>query len=293
MLTIGMHSISSCCGSVDPSPSIGARVRSDANAHHPDSQHLELLWGGLSTTRSASSRDRAQALTIEIHSVLSGFGSSCPQPDRCRPACACRQLITKFTAFAGRRCRVRAAYAWWTRGAAGMRPNGENDRRIDETGMNPCGYLSPAFSRRAVNVNGEPRSERTAYRLRCGNHGPTPVETLCSRKVRVCIRLPGQSADVDIPPLRPVGTLCILSVSAPVISRSNPCRTGRERPPPARCASSPFQGHPPARHDTSSTARHHPARKLSQIPPKTCAVFLAIAPPEQDEKKLSRLSAKK
>ena len=73
-----------------------------------------------------------------------------------------------------------------------MRPNGENDRRIDETGMNPCGYLSPAFSRRAVNFSGEPRppSER-GYRLRCGNPGPTPVETLCNRKVRVRIRLPG------------------------------------------------------------------------------------------------------
>lgn len=186
MLTIETHSVSSRCGSVDPSPLMGALVRRDANAHHSNSQHLELPRVELSTTRSASSRDRVRMLTIEIHSVLSCSGSRYPQPDRCRPASVYR--LAAFPAFAGGGCPIRAA-----------RTSIVSTKR----GMNPCGYLSPILSRRAVNFKGERAADR-----------------------------PVRPADVDIPHPRPIGTLCISSVSAPAVRRANPCHMGRQRPHP-------------------------------------------------------------
>ncbi|CAG9265432.1 hypothetical protein BDI4_900007 [Burkholderia diffusa] len=102
---------------------------------------------------------------------------------------------------------------------------------------------------------------------------------------------------MDIPHPRPIRTLCIRRVRTRPFRRANPCRTARERPPQgSRAASrtSPrFRRNRFAHADAPPEAVRHPARKLTQFPAKTCAVFLTPASPEQDEKKLSRLPAKK
>jgi hypothetical protein len=109
---------------------------------------------------------------------------------------------------------------------------------------------------------------------------------------------------MDIPRAIPIGLLCIRTVRT--------SRSGAETPPkPLSGGRQAFAAasadHP--RHSgaipalTGATSRRartdsppfaeSPARELSQFRLKTCAVFLTPRRPAQDEKKLSRLPAKK
>ena len=117
-------------------------------------------------------------LTVEIHSVWSRRGASCPHPHRHPHSSVCHHSPSKFTAFrvsaggdihtrigvpfdratartkAGRTCGYHAAESTHDP----VHPEGEGKRRSGEAGMRRCGYLLPASNRRAVHFNGERRN---------------------------------------------------------------------------------------------------------------------------------------
>ncbi len=71
---------------------LDARVRSRAVTHHRNSQYFELSRNWLSTPEPALLFERAPVLTLEIHSVWSCGGTSCPSRNRRR--CSSAPMLT-------------------------------------------------------------------------------------------------------------------------------------------------------------------------------------------------------
>ncbi|WP_321806753.1 hypothetical protein [Burkholderia sp. BCC1993] len=70
LLTIEIHSVLSWRGSGNPHPNRRSRLNCMLSLT-VEIHSVSSWWGGLSTPESASSFDRAQVLTIEMHSVFS------------------------------------------------------------------------------------------------------------------------------------------------------------------------------------------------------------------------------
>ncbi len=257
------------------------------------------------STRGPAPRSAARRHVSMNPKALSGLAHG--RPIRAEAGCGTRHALAAPTLVlprrtdraaeqrkGGQRCGYRTAEP--TRKS--VHPTGESERRRGRTGIGRCGYLPPTSTRLAVDCNGErrhplePRADRGV-----DIRPPTRLETLCNRPVSAPPVSPAVPGIVDIPHPRPIGTLCIRWVRTRLFCRANPCRTARERPPPRpRAASrlSPrFRGNRFAHAEMPAEAVRRPARKLSQLAAKTCAVFLTPAPLEQDEKKLSRPPAKK
>ncbi len=269
---------------------IGILVRLRADAHHRNSLDFQCLVWAISKPVPAprpATRLHAPTNAKAVRALAEAGPSTLKRAVPRRPDAPKRRE-------GGRPCGYRAAES--TRKP--VHPTGEDERRVVGAGIRRCGYLPPTSTRRAVNFDGErrhplePRTDRGV-----DIRPPARLETLCNRMVSARASPKRSPGIVDIPHPRPIRTLCIRWVRARPFRHPSPCRTACERPPPrprsASRAFRPFRGNPPAHPDTPRTAARHPARKISRFPTETCAVFLAPASSEQDEKKLSRLPAKK
>lgn len=269
---------------------IGILVRLRADAHHRNSLEFQRLVWAISKPVPAprpATRLHAPTNAKAVRALAEAGPSTLKRAVPRRPDAPKRRE-------GGRRCGYRAAES--TRKP--VHPTGEDERRVVGAGIRRCGYLPPTSTRRAVNFDGErrhplePRTDRGV-----DIRPPARLETLCNRMVSARASPKRSPGIVDIPHPRSIRTLCIRWVRARPFRPPSPCRTACERPPPrprpASRAFRPFRGNPPAHPDTPRTAARHPARKISRFPTETCAVFLAPASSKQDEKKLSRLPAKK